>query len=416
MRQGALTVVVPIARGREDELTQRLRDAGKDDDRLGFARCPSIHFARMVILPPKDDGAPSLLAIETNYDGEEEDHVDELVRVMGEGAAAVLALCDGYAAKNAAETKRWLVQRSVQAQAFYIGHQGHTRKSIVNDRALRSVLEQALDDALRPVAGGRKKQSREILEALRTAAAVSKLDVDPAPPEGPSLAAAFVDIGLLGLPYVGFLLASVAVWFPWLRAEEEKDAVTVLQKKIGYDDPARDDVLAAVIETEDLLPQNPLTHISEIKAGPLRMFALRTVLFAVHLLGRYFYRHGKLGDMATIHFARWVILPDRRLLFFSNYDGSWESYLGDFIDKASKGLTAVWSNTVDYPPTSYLVFQGAKDEERFKSWTRERQVPTQLWYTAYADRSVQNVLDDNAIRRALDARTDAEIAALLRMF
>lgn len=78
-------------------------------------------------------------------------------------------------------------------------------------------------------------------------------------------------------------------------------------------------------------------------------------------------------------------------MFFSNYDGSWESYLGDFIDKAAAGLTAVWSNTLGFPRASYLVGQGATDEERFKSWTRAHQVPTQLWYSAYPELTMFNI-------------------------
>jgi hypothetical protein len=412
MRQGALTVIAKIAEGREAALEKLLTDEDEKDSPLGFASVESVHFARMVLLPAaKAQGSPRLLAIETNYDGEEEDHLDELTAKIGDGLGAVLGHCRGFSGGDAKAIKRYLRDNSLEAQAFYIGHQGHSRKGIVNDRAVRDALEAALDDALR----GNNKTPRAIFDKLASRAKTTRLDLDPAPPEGPSLAAAFVDLVLLGLPYVGFLLATIAVWYPLLRFHEERDSTEVLRKPIDYDDPARDGKLAAIVDTEDWLPQNPLTHLSEIKPGPLRMFALRTVLFAVQILGRYFYRHGKLGDMATIHFARWVILPDRRLLFFSNYDGSWESYLGDFIDKASKGLTAVWSNTVDYPPTSNLVFKGAKDEERFKSWTRERQVPTQLWYTAYPNRSVQNVLADNLLRRAVSSQSDAEIAAFLEM-
>ena len=69
---------------------------------------------------------------------------------------------------------------------------------------------------------------------------------------------------------------------------------------------------------------------------------------------------GKLGGIRTIHFARWVALPDGRLLFFSNYDGSWEAYLGEFVDKASMGLTMIWSNTIWYPQTRLLILEGAK--------------------------------------------------------
>ena len=51
----------------------------------------------------------------------------------------------------------------------------------------------------------------------------------------------------------------------------------------------------------------------------------------------------------------------RRLLFLSNFDGSWENYLDDFIDKASIGLTGVWSNTLKFPRTYFLVLGGASD-------------------------------------------------------
>ncbi len=40
------------------------------------------------------------------------------------------------------------------------------------------------------------------------------------------------------------------------------------------------------------------------------------------------YPPGFLGTIGTIHFARWVTMPGSRdLVFLSNYDGSWESYL-----------------------------------------------------------------------------------------
>ena len=51
-----------------------------------------------------------------------------------------------------------------------------------------------------------------------------------------------------------------------------------------------------------------------------------------------------------------------QLVFFSNYDGSWESYLEDFITKAHKGQTAAWSNGRGFPPTRYLINGGAEDD------------------------------------------------------
>jgi hypothetical protein len=90
-----------------------------------------------------------------------------------------------------------------------------------------------------------------------------------------------------------------------------------------------------------------------------------------------------------------------RLLFFSNYDGSWESYLGEFIDRASSGLTAVWSNTVDFPRSRFLIGAGARDEEAFKQWTRDHQIATQVWWSGVPASTVRNVRDDIWVRRRL---------------
>ena len=67
--------------------------------------------------------------------------------------------------------------------------------------------------------------------------------------------------------------------------------------------------------------------------------------------------------MKTIHFARWVFIDGKRRMFFaSNYDGSLESYMDDFIDKVAWGLNLVFSNGVGYPRTSWLVRGGARNE------------------------------------------------------
>jgi hypothetical protein len=134
--------------------------------------------------------------------------------------------------------------------------------------------------------------------------------------------------------------------------------------------------------------------------------------------------HGDLGGITSIHFARWVIVPDRwtkdgpkrhRLLFFSNYDGSWESYLGEFVDRAAFGLSGVWSNTKGFPRTRNLIREGAKDEEAFKQWTRRHQIATQAWWSGVPDSTVQNIRNDLWIRRNFErALSDEELDEWLR--
>ena len=71
------------------------------------------------------------------------------------------------------------------------------------------------------------------------------------------------------------------------------------------------------------------------------------------------------------------------MFFASNYDGSLESYMDDFIDKVAWGLNLVFSNGVGYPRTRWLVLGGARDELAFKDYLRVHQVPTRVWYSAY---------------------------------
>jgi hypothetical protein len=136
---------------------------------------------------------------------------------------------------------------------------------------------------------------------------------------------------------------------------------------------------------------------------------IKSVLKLIHVLAAVTLNKGNLSGIATIHFARWVVIDGgRRLLFLSNYDGSWENYLDDFIDRASTGLTAIWSNTVGFPRSYFLAFGGATDELRFKTIVRRSQVPSLAWYSAYPDLSVQNIRANAAIREGLFAPMDAK--------
>ena len=95
-------------------------------------------------------------------------------------------------------------------------------------------------------------------------------------------------------------------------------------------------------------------------------------------------RLGFLSDIGTIHSARWFVLPGtRRLAFISNFGGSWESYLEDFITKATQGTTSIWSNTIGFPKTEFLIFKGVKNGDAFKRFARRSMPPISFWYSAY---------------------------------
>ncbi len=144
---------------------------------------------------------------------------------------------------------------------------------------------------------------------------------------------------------------------------------------------------------------------------------LRLVLRLTNLIARTATK-GVLLGIPSIHFAHWSLIDEgRRLLFLSNYGGSWGNYLDDFIDKASFGLTAIWSNTNDFPPTRFLFLDGSRDGPRFKSFARGKQRVTNVWYSAYPDSTVQNIDNNSAIREDLfNTLDDTAARSWLRRF
>ena len=155
-----------------------------------------------------------------------------------------------------------------------------------------------------------------------------------------------------------------------------------------------------------------------IKPGLLRRAALKAVFAAIAQLATNLYRPGWLGTLGTIHFARWVRVPGTPdLIFLSNYGGSFESYLEDFITKAHFGLTGVWSNTEGFPRAANLVQQGASDGDFFKWWARRQQVPTGCWYSAYPQLTTTNIRTNAAIRQGLGTiLTEEEARRWLLLF
>ena len=408
VRQQALTVVAPVRLGHEAELDAWLRE-GKRELQRALSRSSTTHFARWVLLPPTPDeegrniGERHLLAFETNFDGELQDHVADLRAALGPLLDAAFRGVEGYpGCDNLAQLAAFFRGNSLRAAAFYVAHGGLSVPVVHGDAALR----RAVDARLRELSRGSQVATPDALalalELQRTALALATKD---------GLQLGYVDRGLnLNPPGIiarvllrpfGILLAFLlAPFFEW-RDEQKR------QQQPSFETPELRAKRDGIGVEEDRVDQNGLTHMVALKPGWYRPFALKMMVHIVTALADSGALTGRLGGIQTIHFARWVALPDRRLLFFSNYDGSWEAYLGEFVDKAALGLTMIWTNTIWYPKTRLLLFKGAKDEESFKAWTRANQVPTQVWYSAYPLLSVGDVLKNAKIRELLGSKLDA---------
>ena len=174
----------------------------------------------------------------------------------------------------------------------------------------------------------------------------------------------------------------------------------------------------AMFERENQCAQNHMLSVTRRKPGRLRWFTSRLVFFVIGLAAGRYYRPGFLSDIGTIHFARWVTVPwTRDVLFLSNYGGSWESYLEDFITKAHAGLTGVWSNTIGFPRTENLFQLGATDGDRFKRFARHSMVPTRFWYSAYPEITTATIRSNTLIRSGLSGvMTEDEALNWLALF
>ncbi len=123
-----------------------------------------------------------------------------------------------------------------------------------------------------------------------------------------------------------------------------------------------------------------LTSITTVK--PDRLDRLKAVLARFSDPAR----ESPIAVVSTIHFARWVLIDnDTRLLFTSNFDGTLESYIDEFIEKASEGLDAIWSNCEGFPEG------GSKNVAAFKKYVRESEIKNTLVYTAYPDATVKQI-------------------------
>jgi hypothetical protein len=200
-------------------------------------------------------------------------------------------------------------------------------------------------------------------------------------------------LGLTSLP-LGVILLLL-----WLRFLERRDS--------SHDAPQADEqTLREMIRREDWIAQNHMGSIVLIKPGVLRTVLIKAGHLALGLVLRVKATNGYLGSMRTVHFAHWAFLNNSsRLLFFSNFDHSWDSYLDDFIEKAHGGLTLAWGAGVGFPPTRFLVLDGASHGRQFKAWALASRTVSRFWYSAYRDLTVDQIERQARIALALRKTT-----------
>jgi hypothetical protein len=108
-----------------------------------------------------------------------------------------------------------------------------------------------------------------------------------------------------------------------------------------------------------------------------------------------------------IHFARWALIDgDTRLLFTTNFDGTWEEYIRAFVRDIPWSLGLLWQNCENFPSDRMVdgkVVPGAADYALFSQFVERYQVESSLFYADYGELTVRDVrylrlFHDEAVR------------------
>lgn len=408
--QSAVTIAAHVRPGETaalGELLASMGDGVANGSVLDLGALTDVHFARFFLLEETTDldekPIPASLVYLSDFDVSREQHLAELAAAPG--LDEVFGHCDGYSPDDRLGFLRAHVTRE---QARYVNTPGRGVEQIRREAELREALETFLDERGDYLEGVDPVAVRaELVDYVRGEPGLAwALEPEPRPALGWSIREAVhltaIPLGLLLL--TPLFVVAAPVYAILLRRHERAD---VAENLIPDEETVQ--TLAAL---EDHVVQNPFTAIGFVKPGPFRRMTILGVLNGISFATRHVFNRGSLAGVKTIHFARWVFLDEgRRVFFASNYDGSLESYMDDFIDQISWGLNIVFSNGFGYPKTRWLVLDGSRDELAFKHYLRRHQVPTHVWHSAYPQLSAANVARNEEIRKGLHGDLGREEAA-----
>nr|MDP8994918.1 hypothetical protein [Pseudomonadota bacterium] len=458
--QSMITIVAPIWEKQIAEietLLDEMHNPANEEIEKALDRTDpdggGTHFMSVHAIPDGDGGGGGHIILELTADGDEARAVARIVEAIGPDLERLFAHARDWRDNVDIATYLRAHRIGVGAGIFdnpglcFAGTPGMTVERIRKEAELAKFVADNIEQ------GGRDVRPIDRLAAVRRAVGAEPdlaWALEPPPPaprpEGsydilPLIPAHPLVRGLLAV--LGLLAAGTFV-VTWIATDDLADAgeaflwaVLILlvatlgaavafyaalrsQEKSDWCDPRalEAEVLMEVRRRENHCAQNHMISVTCRKPGFVRWVTLRLTFSVIGLLARRVYRPGFLGGISTIHAARWITVPGtRNLVFFSNYGGSWESYLEDFITRAHGGLTGVWSNSIGFPRSWNLFQGGATDGERFKRYARRSMRPTRFWYSAYPHLITDHIRCNAAMRRGLaTALTNDEAAQWLALF
>ena len=353
--QSSFMIVAPIRPEREAELRALLASmtgaaghARPDNPLVPFGRFDTLHVARFLVLDDRtvDDVRihgvtprhyPRALTFLGDVDGEADAFLEQVAKDAPAGLRAIFSCCEAFTPTTSLID--WMKERRVEAAASYVNWLGRTVRRVREEAALREALDGYLQAHAQELHGMTPQQVHARLRSLVDAdLGTGRLTLSPEPPTPLGWRIRNV-IHLLGVPVLFLLVSPILViaaliGLVRLRRLEKTDPELCPRSDVAWN--------ASLARQEDHDVTNQFSAMGSLKPGAVRLLTTMLVLWALDYAARHIYTRGGLARVRTIHFARWVFLDRRqRILFISNYDGSLESYMDDFINKVGFGLNLV---------------------------------------------------------------------------
>ena len=386
--------------------------ADPENPLVPFGRFERIHFARFTIVEAKTaqdikafgvtprPWQPRLLFF-GDVDGDAESFLAELSEHAAAGLKQIFSFCEGFTDKKGSLLD-WMKAHQRRPAAFYINRLGRTVRQVKEEAA----LHQSLSECLRKIVDGIGHENtlalrQKLLSHVEIEKHVKRLTLTPPEPTpwGWKIRNLFHMIGipLIFLLLTPFLVVLAPFFAVRLRMLERSDPELFIR-------PDRRHIKEMAVQ-EDHYVTNQYNVFGDVKPGLFRLLTFKVLLFVVGFFARHIYNRGYLARIKTIHFARWDFMDrNHRVFFASNYDGSHESYMDDFINKLGWGLNLAFSNGVGYPTTTWMVKEGAYREMPFKYTQRRHQLRSEVWYKAYPDLTATDLARNSLIRHGVENR------------
>lgn len=399
-RQFFLTVLAYIKPAQEAALRTILKainDDPAENPYMQFGKDGITHFARIVILKEQDSDHGPRLVFATNYNGYLEDYIEDLANASP-GLDEVWGKCEGYSSADGflAFVRKYSVLNAVQ----YFGFPSATVEKVRLQSALRRRIEAFLD-----LEGTRKfllyPGVKPFLDLLSRFAGkppwVYRLWVWFSG-LGPALVAALRSVFVPVVLDVVQAFGGIGMNYTTFSRVDNTGGDPSTQLQYLAQMQALEDTYNV---RDDQPQQNQMTLIAEVR--PSRLLRLWLAILAAPLVTVLSYPPGDIANVHTLHSFAFVVLDrGKRLMFMAFFDGSLENYLGDFLDNLIWGLDTFYNNCYDYPEG------GMRQVDTFVKWIYERNRAPSVFYSAYPETTVLDILRDQKLVGPLAAHFDRE--------